>query len=170
MSNIVRETERLIIAEFDSDDSAFILRLLNTPGWLQYIGDRGIKSEADAANYIVNVLTPPYSKIGFGFWRVNEKQSGEAIGMVGLIKRDSLEDVDIGFALLPEYAGKGFAFEAALACMEFAQTELKLKRVVAITLPSNDSSIRLIEKLGLKFEKRFMDKGEELSLYGINFQ
>lgn len=170
MSKVIRETERLIIAEYDADDSGFIFRLLNTPGWLQHIGDRGIKSEADAANYIETVLTPPYSKIGFGFWRMNEKQTGEAIGMVGLIKRDTLEDVDIGFALLPEFAGKGYAYEAALACMQMAKAELKLKRVVAITLPSNQSSIRLIEKLGLKYEKRIEDKGEELLLYGIDFK
>lgn len=165
----VKETERLLLNEFAETDTAFILELLNTKGWIEFIGDRGIKSEEDARNYLVNGPMASYAKNGFGLWRVDLKSTGGAIGMCGLIKRDTLEDIDIGFAFLPEFSGQGFAFEAAQACMDYAKEKLELKRVVAITVPSNQSSIRLLEKLGLQFEKEIQEKDEKLFLYGISF-
>ena len=165
----VIETARLFISEFSETDTDFILRLLNSPGWIQFIGDRGIKTEEDARNYLLNAPIASYAKNGFGLWRIDEKSSGLPVGMCGLIKRDTLDDIDIGFALLPEFSGKGYALESASACMDFAKDQLQLKRIVAIVLPSNQRSVRLLEKLGMKFEKPFEQGREVLHLFGRNF-
>ncbi|MEO8666518.1 MAG: GNAT family N-acetyltransferase, partial [Ignavibacteria bacterium] len=156
---------------FSEDDSEFILKLLNTPGWLQFIGNKGIHNTADAKNYIINGPMKSYEKFGFGLYKVILKSEGKPIGMCGLISRDSLDDIDIGFSFLPEHTGNGYAFESASATLNYANINLGFKRIVAITNPDNLNSIKLLEKLGLIFEKQFTVPGdeEELMLFAIEF-
>ena len=163
----VIETPRLILRKLVDDDAEFIFQLLNSPTWLEYVGDRGIKTMDDARNYILQKIMKSYEQFGFGLWLTKLKTGETPIGICGLIKRDTLEDVDIGFAFLPEHTGKGYAFEAASATMNYAMNELKLIRILAITTEVNTKSIRLLEKIGLRFEKKMRMAGdpEELMLF-----
>ena len=135
------------------DDAAFILELLNEPAFLQNIGDRGARTLTDARRYIARGPVASYRKFGFGLYLVELKDSGAPIGICGLLKRDWLKDVDIGFAFLRRYWSQGYARESAAAVMHYGWTTLRLKRIVAITKPTNQASIALLEKLGLRFEK-----------------
>lgn len=165
MENII-ETERLILRKFIVNDAAFILELLNSEGWLRYIGDRNVKTQEDAENYITNKFLPGYAINGFGMYLVQLKSDLTPIGTCGLIKRDSLEDIDIGFAFLPDYMRKGYAFEAAQATMQYAVHTLKIDRLLAITTPDNVASIKLVEKIGLHFVEKILFEGkEELFLF-----
>ncbi len=164
MSSAVIETQRLLLKEFTEDDSEFIIELLNSPGWLKFIGSRDIKTKTDALNYIENRIRKRYLESGFGFYKIELKSDGAKAGMCGLVKRDSLDDVDIGFALLPQYENKGYAHESAEAVMVFAREKLMLPRLAAITVPYNTSSIKLLEKLGMKFEKTIHIPGDNESL------
>ena len=168
---LIAETQRLLLQEFTPDDADFIIELLNTPAWLQYIGDRKVKSRTDAVVYLANGPIKSYVEHGFGLYLVKLKHYGASIGMCGLIKRATLEDADIGFALLPQFEGKGYGFEAASATLSYAKT-IKKKRIVAITLPENESSIKLLKKIGMHFERMVSFPGEdkELMLFAINFQ
>ena len=161
------ETNRLLISKLSITDAPFILELTNTPDWLRYIGDRGIKNLADAENYIVKGPMASYTKWNHGLYRVSLKETGVAIGMCGIIQRDTLADKDIGFALLPEYAGHGYAKEAAEATMNYARQVLGIRKIVAITLPTNQRSIDLLNKLGMKYEQliSFPGSNEELMLF-----
>ena len=150
---IILETDRLILREFDTADAAFILVLLNNPSWLQYIGDRNVKTIDDARDYLLNGPMKSYRENGFGLSLVAIKKNNTPIGMCGLIKREALEHVDIGFALLPEYAGMGYAYEIVAATMMHAKNSLGLDHIVAITSSDNTRSITLLNKVGLKFEK-----------------
>ena len=167
----IMETERIVMREFTEEDAGLIYDLLNSPGWLKHIGQRGIKGEEDARGYIENLIMPGYEKHGYGFYLMIRKDDGAHLGMCGLINRDTLDDVDIGFAILPEYEGNGYTTEAALATMEFAKNEIGLKRIAAITVPYNSSSIRILEKLGMKFEKmiNIPNDSEDLMLYVREF-
>lgn len=147
------ETNRLRLREFTENDSPFILELLNTDGWIRYIGDRKINSLDTAKKYLIDGPIKSYTQYGFGLSMVELSDEKTPVGMCGLIKRDSLEDFDLGFAFLPEFTGKGYAFEIADACLNFAFHELKLNRVVAITLPENTACVSLLKKLGMRFEK-----------------
>lgn len=151
--NRVIETERLILRKFTIEDAPFMLELLNTPMWLQFIGDREIGTLKDAEKYLINGNIKSYETYGFGFYLAVVKATGESIGMCGLIKRDTLDDVDIGFAFLPQFIGKGYGFEAALATLHYARNVLHLDRVIAIVNPENSVSISLVRKIGLLFEK-----------------
>ena len=164
---IILETDRLILREFNTDDATFILILLNNPTWLQFIGDRNVKTLEDAQNYLLNGPIKSYRENGFGLSMVEIKNGNIPIGMCGLIKREALEHVDIGFALLPEYAGVGYAYEIASATMAYAKKSLRLDHIVAITSPANTRSISLLSKIGLYFEKmtRLADDEEELMLF-----
>lgn len=164
---MILKTKRLELVEFIASDAEFILRLLNTPGWLENIGSRGVNSASDAEKYLTNVLIPSYTINGFGFWRVVLKDSGVPIGMCGFAKRPGLNDPDVGFALLPEYEGRGYALEAAKACMEYAAAEMKIEIIKAITSKTNKRSQKLLEKIGLKFEKliNLPNDKEEIMLY-----
>lgn len=166
---IITETPRLIIREFTSEDSAFIIELLNTPSWLRYIGDRKVKNIDDAQAYLLKGPMKGYKEHGFGLNCVVLKDGNIPIGMCGLIKRDTLDDVDIGFAFLPQYEGKGYAMESTIPVLEQAK-KLDLKRVVAITLPDNERSIRLLKGVNMHFEKmiQFPDDKEELMLFSID--
>ncbi|MED1794076.1 GNAT family N-acetyltransferase [Brevibacillus nitrificans] len=150
---IVLETERLYLRYQTLDDAPFILELVNDPAWLQFIGDRGVRTLDDARSYIANGAIKSYERDGFGFYLVERKEDHNLLGMCGLVKREGLEDVDVGFAFLPDYRSKGYAYEAASAVMQYAKETLGLTRVVAITTQDNHSSGRLLEKLGLRFER-----------------
>lgn len=167
----VLETDRLLLRQFSLDDAEFILKLLNEPSFIQNIGDRGIRTLADATAYIRNVPLASYARNGFGLYAVVLKETNERIGMCGLIKREGLEDVDIGYAFLPAFWGKGYAVESARAVKAYAQETIGLKRLVAITDPANEGSIRVLEKIGLRFEKmvRLSEDDIELKLFAIDF-
>lgn len=167
----VLETDRLILRRLAPEDAEFILRLLNEPSWLRFIGNKGVRNVEDARSYILKGPVEMYSRLGFGLYLVELKDGGSSIGMCGLIKRDSLEDVDIGFAFLPEYWGRGYAHEAASAVMEYGREVLGLRRLDAITSVDNESSARLLEKLGLRFEGmlKLSDDSEEVRLFVLDF-
>ena len=147
---ILFETERLIIAETQKEDAAFYHEMVNSPGWLTHIGDRGIRTVEDAANFIENKVRPAYAEFGFGFYKIILKSNGNPIGTVGLIKRPTLEHVDIGYALLPEYEGKGYTSEAATRMLDHAINTLSINPVLGITTPTNFASHRILEKIGLR--------------------
>lgn len=162
----VLETDRLVLRRMSVDDAEFELRLLNEPSFLRFIGDRGVRTLEDARAYILKGPVDMYERLGFGLYITELKEEGVPIGICGLVKRDFLEDVDIGFAFLPEFWGQGYASEAAAAVMEYAKGALGLKRLVAITNPENHSSIRLLEKLGFQFDRmiRATADGPEIRL------
>ena len=160
----VIETERLILRQFTTDDAEFIFGLLNDPSWIQNIGDRHIRTIDDACSYIVNGPVKSYEKNGFGLWAVVLKETNETIGMCGLIKREGLEDVEIGYALLPKFWSKGFAVEAARATKAYAKDVIGLKRLVAIVDPANEGSIRVLEKIGLRYEKMVRLSADDIDL------
>jgi RimJ/RimL family protein N-acetyltransferase len=164
-------TERLLLREFVIDDAPFIVNLLNSPTWLQFIGDRGVKNIEDAQQYLLTGPMESYRLNGFGLLMIELKEGSVPIGSCGLIKREVLQDIDIGFALLPEHAGKGYGYEAASSIMNFAKKTLALKRVVAITDPENINSINLLKKLGMHFEKMITLYDEkELMLFGVEIK
>ena len=167
----VLETSRLIISRFAIADAPFMLALLNSPGWLKYIGDRGIRTEKEAEGYLQRVPILSYNTHNFGLYRVNRKEDNLPIGTCGLLKRDTLPDVDIGFAFLPEFNGFGYASEAAKAVIDYEHRKHKLKRLAAITLPENTSSRKLLQKLGMKYERdvQLTPDDDVLMLYAINF-
>jgi RimJ/RimL family protein N-acetyltransferase len=164
---LILESERLRMREFAVADSKFILELVNTPGWLEFIGDRNIKSEEKSVEYLENGPLKSYEENGYGLYMVELKTNRTPIGMCGIIKRPQLEKPDIGFAFLPEYFGQGFAYEIANATMIYSKEQLKLPVVYAITVPANKRSINLLEKIGMQFKKMFRlpDGNEELMLF-----
>lgn len=163
----VLETDRLVLRRLTEADAPFILQLVNEPSWLQFIGDRGVRTLDDARTYIVNGPIAMYARVGFGLLLVELKTTGTPIGMCGLLKRDTLPDVDIGFAFIPAYWGQGYARESAAAVLAWGKTTLGLKRLVAIASPDNQRSIQLLEKLGFAFEKALPQsvRGMDTSLF-----
>ncbi|POY35453.1 hypothetical protein C3K47_15445 [Solitalea longa] len=166
MKNIL-ETERLILKEFTLNDTDFIIQLLNSDGWIRFIGDRNVKTHEQAIEYLGNGPMKSYAEKGFGLWLVEEKSSTSKIGMSGIIKREHLENPDIGFAFLTAFEGKGFGMEITAAILRYAKEKLNLPVLSAITLPDNEKSIRLLEKNGMHFIKKISSPGgnEELLLY-----
>jgi len=164
---MILETERLQLRRLSVDDAEFILRLLNEPSFIQNIGDRGVRTVDDARAYILKGPIASYEKFGFGLWMVETRFEGTPIGICGLLKRDVLADVDIGYALLPEFWSQGYALESASAVMSHASEKLGLKRVVAVTNSDNQSSIRLLEKMGFKYERmvRLSEGADEIKLF-----
>jgi RimJ/RimL family protein N-acetyltransferase len=132
----VLETDRLNLRWLSIDDAEFILELLNEPSFLRFIGDKGVRTLDDARDYILNGPVDMYTRLGFGLYLTELKESGVPIGLCGLIKRDGLEDVDIGFAFLPKFWARGYAYESADAVMAYGKTVLGLNRIVAITSPT----------------------------------
>ncbi|MEO6540807.1 MAG: GNAT family N-acetyltransferase [Ferruginibacter sp.] len=162
----ILETQRLTLREFVTADTDFIIALVNSPGWLQFIGDRNIKTTVQAKAYLEDGPIKSYRDNGFGLAMVETKEHKEPIGMCGIIKRDSLDNPDIGFAFLPGFTGKGYAFEIADATLDYASKQLKLPVIYAITVANNVLSIKLLEKIGLKFIKMIRSpENEELLLY-----
>lgn len=168
--NIILETERLILREFVLSDTDFIIQLLNSPGWLAFIGDRHVTSEEQATNYLVNGPLKSYKQNGFGLSMVELINERIPIGMCGILKRDELESPDIGFAFLPEYSGHGYAYEITSALIKFARERLELKQLFAITVPANERSIRLLQKTGFTYRKKHISVNtkEELFLFSLN--
>jgi RimJ/RimL family protein N-acetyltransferase len=151
---LVCETPRLVIRRLDASDTPFILRLLNEPSFLENIGDRGVRSLDDALTYLTKGPFASYERHGFGLFHVALKSSGgEAIGMCGLLKRDWLEAPDVGFAFFPEFWSKGYAYESSMGVIEWARHTHGVTRVVGIVKPENTGSIRVLEKLGMRFTR-----------------
>lgn len=160
------ETKRLRLRELTEADAEFIVAQLNDPAFLRNVADRGVRTLEAARAYILAGPIASYRNHGFGLYLVELKESRTPIGICGLIKRDTLDDVDLGFALLPRYRARGFALEAANAAMVFART-LGLSRIVAIVSPHNADSIKLLRRLGFVYERqvRLADDAEELQLF-----
>lgn len=147
------QTHRLELREFTVADAEFVVRLLNQPSFIRFIGDKGVRTVDDAKNYLVNGPLESYKRYGFGLWLVELEENKRPIGMCGLLKRETLPEVDLGFAFLPEYWGRGYAFEAAAAAVVQARDVFRLPRLLAITNPDNDASVKLLNRLGFEFEK-----------------
>ena len=147
------ETERLTISNFTLKDAPFFYELVNDPDWLHYIGDRNVKTIEDAKKYLRENIIKSYTKNGFGFYIVRLKDTKNPIGTCGLIKRDWMDFVEIGYAFLPKYRGKGFALEASVKVKNYAKKTLHIKRLSAITNIDNDRSGNLLHKLGFLHEK-----------------
>jgi RimJ/RimL family protein N-acetyltransferase len=150
---VVLETPRLRLREFTLDDADYIIEQLNDPLWLQFIGNRNIRTADDARQYLEKIPLAMYARDGFGLWAVETVDTSTVVGMCGLIKRDGLADVDIGFALLPRYRGLGYAFEAAAATLQHGHATLGIQRIVAITAPDNHVSARLLAAIGMRYEQ-----------------
>lgn len=163
----ILETDRLQLRRLSVDDAEFILRLLNEPSFIQNIGDRGVRTIEDARAYILKGPIASYEKFGFGLLLVAEKETGVPAGICGLLRRDVLEDVDIGYALLPEFWSRGYALESASAVISYAREKLGSKRVLAVVNPDNQSSIRLLGKMGFQYERmvRLSDDAPEIKLF-----
>lgn len=163
----VLETARLVLRPLTLEDAPFVLGLVNEPSWLRFIGDRGVRTLDDAVGYIRKGPLAMYERHGFGLLLVELKSDGSPLGMCGLLKRDSLEDADIGFALKPAFWGQGYAYEAAAAVVAEATRVQGLQRIAAIVANDNASSIKLLERLGMRFERHIRMPGEtvEISLF-----
>ena len=160
------ETARLYLRELTVDDAGFVVAQLNDPDFIRNVADRGVRTAEAARTYLIDGPLASYRRHGFGLWLVEMKDSRAPIGICGLIRRDSLPDVDLGYAFLPPFRRQGFALEAAAATMDFGRT-LGLTRVVAIVSSDNADSIKLLGKLGFRYERqmRLADDVEELELH-----
>jgi ribosomal-protein-alanine N-acetyltransferase len=181
---IILETERLILETLTPEDAPFALELLNDPAFVNQIGDRGVRTLEDATHYLVRGPIQSYALNGFAMYRVKLKTSGETsgetpsetsaetIGMCGLVTREGLHDVDVGFAFLPKFWSMGYATESALAVLEYGRVRIGLKRIVGITSPGNQASIRVLEKIGMKYEGlvTLPREGSQVKLFGITFK
>ncbi|HEY9102796.1 GNAT family N-acetyltransferase [Chitinimonas sp.] len=166
---LVLQTDRLQLRQLTLDDAAFMLRLLNEPSWLRYIGDRNVHTLEEARQYLLNGPLDSYARLGFGFYLVADKATGTTVGMCGLAQRDYLDDPDIGYALLPEHSGQGYVQEAAQAVLAYARDMLHLPRLLATVRPDNAASIKVLDKLGMQLARRFYREADqrELLLYAI---
>ena len=163
----VIQTRRLVLRHLNLSDAEFILELLNEAGFLRFIGDKGVRTLSDARDYLLKGPMDSYARHGFGLYAACLRD-GTPIGICGLVKRDGLADVDVGFAFLSRHCSKGYAAESASAVLDHAAQTLELRRIVAITAPDNAASIAVLEKIGLKFEQMISlaDRGPELKLFG----
>jgi RimJ/RimL family protein N-acetyltransferase len=159
------QTERLILRKFTVEDAPFLLELLNTPRWIQFIGDRGVRTVEGAAQYITDRFFKSYETYGFGFYILILKETQTPIGTSGLIKRDGLDGVDMGFALLPEYEQKGYGFEAGQAVLTLAKDNFNLKKLLAITNQDNHNSQKLLVKMGFKKDKTVVLPNDSIELF-----
>jgi len=160
----VMSTDRLLINRITLDDADFILKLMNDKDWIKNIGDRGIRTIEEAKEYIHTRFLKTYNEAGFGFYSLILKDTQQIIGIAGLVDREGIDDIDIGYGMLPEFRGKGYAFEATKAVFEYGYKDLKLDKIVAIVNPDNPGSIKLLSKLGLKFEKMIRLPDEEIDI------
>ncbi|HUR34533.1 MAG TPA: GNAT family N-acetyltransferase [Vicinamibacterales bacterium] len=165
MTTIVLQTPRLALRHLHDGDAGFILELLNDPGWLRFIGNKSVHDHEGAINYIAKAQRM-YREKGFGLWVVERRADGEKLGLCGLIKRDTLHDVDLGFGLLTRYHGQGYGNEAGAGVLEYGRKVVGLARIVAITSPDNVASSSLLEKLGFVFERVMqLVPGDDVKLY-----
>jgi ribosomal-protein-alanine N-acetyltransferase len=162
----VLQTERLSLRRLTLDDAEFIVDLLNDSSFLRFIGDKGVRTAEDARQYILTGPMASYERYGFGLWLVELKGSTTPVGICGLLKRDTLSEVDIGFAFLPRYRSMGYAIESAAAVLDYGRNVLGLERVVAIANHDNAASIRVLEKIGMTFDRmiKLSDDGPEIRL------
>jgi RimJ/RimL family protein N-acetyltransferase len=149
---VVLRTVRLVLREFTAADAAFVVALVNDPDWLRFIGERNVRTDDDARQFIAEQLVAKYRSQGFGLWAMQRQDDGALLGMCGLVARATLADIDLGYALLPQHRGAGYVREAAAACLDHAARVLGLPRVVAITRPDNAASIRVLQSLGMLHE------------------
>lgn len=165
-------TQRLLLREFTLSDAEFILSLLNDSAFLHFIGDKGVRNLEDARNYLTDGPIASYQRLGFGLYRVELKDTRTPIGMCGLLKREALDHVDLGFAFMPDYRRQGYGFESASAVLSHARNDLKLDQILAITDPDNEASIRLLEKLGFQLERmiKLSEGASEVKLFGYEPQ
>jgi len=163
----VLETDRLILRRIALEDAEFMLQLLNEPSFHRYIGDKGVRTIDDARNYIEQGPMASYERFGFGLFLTELKEPRVPIGMCGLLKRETLEDVDIGFAFVPQFWKQGYALESASGVMAYAKDVIGLNRLAAITSPDNDKSISVLLKLGMTFQRlmRLTDDAPEVKLF-----
>jgi RimJ/RimL family protein N-acetyltransferase len=166
----ILETERTILREINAADAGFILDLLNQPSFIKYIGDRGVRTTEQSREFIESRFIESYKKFGYGLWAVELKDNHAPIGICGFVRRDSLPDADIGFAFLPQFERKGYAFETVAASMNYGRDVLHLKRVLAITSLDNESSIKLLGKINFKFDGliKLAPETEELKLFSFD--
>lgn len=150
----ILETERLVLSHLTLADASFMLELMNEPEFIEFVADRGLRTEADAALYLAEKILPSYERFGFGLWRVDLRNSETAIGICGLLKRDTLDHPDVGFSILKRFRRKGYAYEAAAAVLNYGRTVLSITEICGITAPNNRISIQLLEKLGLKLQRK----------------
>jgi RimJ/RimL family protein N-acetyltransferase len=164
----VLESERLVLREFHLDDAEFVLQLLNEAAFLRFIGDKGVRTLADARDYLLKGPIESYRRFGFGLYLTSLREDGAPVGMCGLVKREGLVDVDVGFALRSRYWSRGYAVEAAAAVLDYGKRTLNLRRIVAIANPDNHASIAVLERIGLKFERmiQLSSDAPELKLFG----
>lgn len=148
---IVVETRRLVLRRITADDAAFMLELLNQPSFLRFVGDKGVRTLDDARRYILEGPVASYARFGFGLFLTVLRDGQAPIGICGLLKRDTLDDVDLGFANLPQFCSQGYAHEAAYAVLEYGRRRCGLERIVAIVSPDNAASIALLEKLEMRY-------------------
>jgi RimJ/RimL family protein N-acetyltransferase len=149
----VIETSRLILRRLHAGDDAFIVEMLGDPAFVRYVGDKGVRTRADARRYIETGPVDSYERFGFGPFLVELKATGAPIGLCGLRKREALPDPDLGYAVLPPFRRAGFAFEAAAGTLDHARRAWRLARIVAVTDPDNEASIALLRRLGFSFER-----------------
>ena len=164
------ETERLSLRRLVRDDAVFILRLLNEPSWLEFVGDKNVYTLNDAKKYIELAPLTMYQQYGYGLFLVIDKNSGKPMGLCGLMKRDNLEDADLGYAFLPEFWSQGFALEAVKGILEYARNTHHLSRILALSKSSNASSIKLLKKVGFIFERdlKLLEDEENLQIYQLD--
>jgi ribosomal-protein-alanine N-acetyltransferase len=163
-------TPRVALRELQSPDAPFVLRLVNDPDWLRFIGDRGVRTLAQAQQFIIDGPQAMFARHGHGLFLVQAVPGGEPLGLAGLIRRDGLPAPDLGFAFLPEHRGRGLALEAAGLVLRHGREVLCLQRILAVTLPDNSASIRLLERLGFRRQDsvRLRDDGDLLDLYALD--
>jgi RimJ/RimL family protein N-acetyltransferase len=160
----VLETERLILRRFIHEDAPFILQLVNEPSFIQNIGDRGVRTLSDAERYLATGPISSYARNGFGLYLVQLKESGKSIGMCGLIKRETLGHVDVGYAFRPTFWSKGYASESVKGVLNYAKQVIGLNHVIAIVDPNNQGSIRVLEKAGFHYEKMIQLNADDIEL------
>lgn len=154
-------SNRLHLSEFSLKDASFFFELVNDPDWIKYIGDRNIKTISDSEDYLKNKIIPSYKQFGFGFYVVRLKESNLPIGMCGLIKRDWMSYVEIGYAFLNKHRSKGYAIEASIATKKYAKEEIGISKIAALTDVDNEKSGNLLNRLGLEFERLISYPGEQ---------
>ena len=166
----IAQSSRLNLRQIDTKDAVFILKLLNDPAFLRYVGDKKVRDLKSAQAYILAGPVASYQAFGYGLYLLELLESKIPIGICGLIKRDFLQYSDLGFALLPEYCGKGYAFEAAQVTVELARDKFQMTKIVAFTAIDNRRSIKLLEKLGMSFDRciNLPDDDDQVNLYSCN--
>lgn len=168
---LILETERLALRELAPGDAGFIVELLNQPSFVRFIGDKGVRTLDDAQEYLQNGPLGSYRRHGYGLYMTQLAADATPVGICGLVKRDELEYPDLGFAFLPQYWSRGYAYESARAVLEYGRDVLGLARILAVTSLDNEGSIRLLRKVGLTFDKviDLSGDGDEVNLFSINY-